>query len=263
MRHQCELLGMSRNALYYQPKPESREDLELMRWLDEEYLRRPFYGYRRMTQACRRAGRQVNEKRVRRLLRLMGIEAIYPKRNLSAPGVAPWVLPYLLKGLAIKRAHQVWAIDITYLPMKSGFGYLAAIIDWHSRYVLSWRVSNSLEGSFCMECLEEALDVAQCVPQIINSDQGSQFTSKSWVETVELLGAQVSHDGKRRAIDNVMIERLWRSVKYEDVYPNGYEDPPQARAGLEQYFAFYNTQRPHQSLDYQTPMEILRASSWN
>lgn len=251
---------MSRNAIYYQQQPESQGNLDLMRWLDEQYMKTPFYGYRRMTQAGQRAGWDINEKRVRRLLRLMGIEAIYPKRNLSAPGADPWVLPYLLRGLEIERPHQVWAIDITYLPMQSGYGYLAAIIEWYSRYVLAWKVSNSLEGSFCMECLEEALNVSGCVPGIINSDQGCQFTSKSWVETVELLGAQVSHDGRGRALDNVMIERLWRSVKYEDVYPHGYSTPPEARTGLGKYFTFYNTERPHQGLGYRTPEEMLGES---
>lgn len=254
---------MSRNALYYKPQEESRENLALMRWLDEQYMKTPHYGYRRMTVVCQKAGWPVNQKRVWRLLREMGIEAIYPKRNLSAPGIDPWVLPYLLRGMAIERPHQVWAIDITYVPVRTGFCYLAAIMDWYSRYVLAWRLSNSLEGSFCMECLEDAVMSTGRIPEIMNSDQGVQFTSRPWVETVELLGALVSHDGKGRALDNVMIERLWRSVKYEDIYPHGYSCLPEAREGLERYFPHYNRERPHQALDYKTPEEILRSAVRN
>lgn len=251
------MLGMSRNVVYYEPKPESKKNLRLMAWIDKKYTKYPFLGYLRMTEYARRANWVVNEKRIRRLMRLMGIEAIYPKRNLSNPGKRAWILPYLLRGLAVERPHQVWATDITYLQMRSGFAYLTAIIDLYSRYVLAWRVSNSLDGSFCMECLEEAVDRAGCVPEIMNSDQGCQYTSKEWVETVELLGARVSHDGKGRALDNIMVERLWRSVKHEDVYINRYENPVEAKAGLDKYFKFYNKGRIHQALDYRTPEEVL------
>jgi len=245
--------------LYYEAKGESAENFALMKVIDAQFLRTPFYGVPRMTAWLNREGCAVNEKRVRRLMRLMGIEAIYPKPRLSLPGASPQIHPYLLRGLAIEHAHQVWAIDITYLPMRNGFSYLAAIMDWYSRYVLSWRVSNSLEASFCMECLQEAIQFARHAPEIFNSDQGSQFTSKNWVQTVENFGTQISHDGRGRAYDNIMIERLWRSVKYENVYPMNYETPSEARRGLSDYFAFYNRERPHQALDYRTPHELLCA----
>jgi putative transposase len=257
IKRRCELLGMSRSGVYYVPATESDENLAMMAWMDREHLEKPFYGVRRMREGLRRAGHQVNLKRVRRLMGQMRIEVQYPKRNLSYPGQDPWVYPYLLEGLEIDRPHQVWAIDITYIPMPSGSAYLVAIIDWYSRYVLAWQLSNSLEASFCMECLEKAIEYAQQVPGIFNSDQGSQFTSKRWIETLELLGVQVSHDGVKRAIHNIMIERVWRSLKYEDVYPKRYSTMKEAHHGIGSYFDLYNKRRWHQTFDYKTPEEVL------
>ncbi len=256
-RRQCELLGLNRSGLYYEPREVSAEDLEIMAWMDREHLEKPFFGVLRMQEGLSRIGCQVNVKRIRRLMKVMGIEAQYPKRNLSYPGQDPWVFPYLLEGMQIDRPHMVWAIDITYIPMPSGSAYLVAIIDWYSRYVLAWQLSNSLEASFCMDCLEKAIEWAELVPFIFNSDQGSQFTSKRWIETLELLGAQVSHDGVKRAIHNIMIERLWRSLKYEDVYLKRYSNMREANQGIESYFEFYNKRRWHQSFDYKTPEEML------
>jgi putative transposase len=254
VRRQCELLGLNRSTLYYQPAQESAEDLRLMRRLDEKYTRHPFYGSRKMTVWLREQGESVNRKRVQRLMRVMGLEAIYPKPRLSVPGQGHRIYPYLLRDVAITRPDQVWSTDITYVPMRTGFMYLAAIIDWFSRYVLAWRLSNSLDGSFCLEMLDEALSGGR--PEVFNTDQGVQFTAAAWTGRLEQAGVAVSMDGKGRCLDNVFVERLWRSVKYEDIYPGCYETVPQLESGLRRYFPFYNEERQHQSLEYQTPARV-------
>ncbi len=225
-----------------------------MRLLDEQYTARPFYGSRRMTAWLVRQGEAVNRKRVRRLLRIMGLEAIYPKPRLSAPGAGHRVYPYLLRGMAVERPGQVWSADITYVPLPGGFMYLAATIDWYSRYVIAWRLSNTLDGSFCQEMLEAAL--AAGTPEVFNTDQGVQFTAGAWTGRLEASGVKVSMDGRGRCLDNVFVERLWRSVKHEDVYLRGYESVPELERGLTAYFRFYNQERLHQSLGYRTPAEV-------
>jgi putative transposase len=256
VRRQCALLGLSRSSLYYQAALESAENLRLMRLLDEEYTAHPFYGSRRLTKWLTNQGEDVNRKRVQRLLRLMGLEAIYPKPKLSTAGLGHRIYPYLLRNVRIERPDQVWSTDITYVPLTTGFMYLAAIMDWYSRCVLAWRLSNTLDGSFCLDMLEEALSVGR--PEVFNTDQGVQFTSQAWTGRLESAGVAVSMDGRGRCLDNVFVERLWRSVKYEDIYPHGYEGVPQLQAGLGRYFPFYNDERPHQSLDYRTPGEVYR-----
>jgi putative transposase len=256
VRRQCELLGLNRSSLYYEPAGESAEDLRLMRLIDEQYTARPFYGSRRMTEWLAQQGEGVNRKRVRRLMRTMGLEAIYPKPRLSTAGKGHKVYPYLLRGVAIERADQVWSADITYVPMASGFMYLAAVIDWYSRYVVAWRLSNTLDGAFCLEMLEEALGSGK--PEVFNTDQGVQFTAEAFTSRLERAGAAVSMDGRGRALDNVFVERLWRSVKYEDIYIRGYESVPELHRGLARYFAFYNDERLHQSLGYRTPAAVYR-----
>jgi putative transposase len=254
IRRQCELLGLSRSSLYYEPAPETPENLRLMRLIDEQYTACPFYGSRRMTQWLTQRGEEVNRKRVQRLMRTMGLEAIYPRPRLSAAGRGHKIYPYLLRGVAIERADQVWSADITYVPMTSGFMYLAAVIDWFSRYVVAWRLSNTLDGSFCLEMLEEALRSGK--PEVFNTDQGVQFTAEAFTGKLESAGAAVSMDGRGRALDNVFVERLWRSVKYEDIYIRGYEAVPELHHGLGRYFGFYNHERLHQSLGYRTPAAV-------
>jgi putative transposase len=256
VRRQCELLGLSRSSLYYEPAGETSEDLRLMRLIDEQYMACPFYGSRRMTAWLIERGEAVNRKRVQRLMRVMGLEAIYPKPRLSAAGRRHKVYPYLLRGVKIERPDQVWSTDITYVPMTAGFMYLAAVIDWYSRYVVAWRLSNTLDGSFCLEMLEEALRGGK--PEIFNTDQGVQFTAEAFTRRLETAGVAVSMDGRGRALDNVFVERLWRSVKYEDIYIRGYEAVPELHRGLGRYFAFYNDERLHQSLDYRTPAAVYR-----
>jgi putative transposase len=224
-----------------------------MRLIDEEYTARPFYGSRRMTARLTARGEPVNRKRVRRMMRRMGLEAIYPKPRLSAGG-GHKVYPYLLRGVAVGRADQVWSADITYVPLASGFMYLAATIDWFSRLVVAWRLSNTLDGGFCLEMLEEALSRGR--PEVFNTDQGVQFTAGAWTGRLESAGVAVSMDGRGRCLDNVFVERLWRSVKYEDVYLRCYESVPELERGLRAYFAFYNGERLHQSLGYRTPAEV-------
>jgi putative transposase len=224
-----------------------------MRLIDEQYTKCPFYGSRRIAAWLRSAGHGVNRKRVRRLLRLMGLEAIYPKPNLSA-GRGHAVYPYLLRGVAVERADQVWSADITYVPLPSGFMYLAATVDWFSRYVIAWRLSNTLDGSFCQEMLGEAL--GRGTPEVFNTDQGVQFTAGAWTDRLESAGVRVSMDGRGRCLDNVFVERLWRSVKYEDVYLKGYESVPELERGLRAYFGSYNGERLHQSLGYRTPAAV-------
>jgi len=254
VRRQCELLGLNRSSLYYVPAAESAENLRLMRLLDEEYTRHPFQGSRRMTQWLVRQGEPVNRKRVQRLLRIMGLETIYPKPRLSLAGRGHRVFPYLLRDVRIERPDQVWSTDITYVPLATGFMYLAAVIDWYSRYVLAWRLSNTLDGSFCLEMLDEALGLGQ--PEVFNTDQGVQFTAEAFTGRLLSAGVAVSMDGRGRCLDNVFVERLWRSVKYENIYLYGYESVPALERGLASYWAYYNHERLHQSLDYRTPAEV-------
>lgn len=251
---QCELLGLGKSSYYYEPVQENEYNLELMKLIDEQYTRSPFYGTRRMTAWLRRQGHKVNRKRVQRLMRLMGIEAIYPKKRLSISSEESKKYPYLLRGLEIREPDQVWSADITYIRMERGFLYLMAIMDWHSRYVLAWEMSNTLEVGFCLEALEKALRISK--PEIFNSDQGSQFTSRKFTEVLEGRGIKISMDGRGRVFDNIFIERLWRTVKYEEVYIHSYETVREAREGLERYFRFYNTERLHESLGYRTPEEV-------
>ena len=258
VRRQCELLGLSRSSLYYEPGGEAAEDLRLMRLIDEQYTARPFYGSRRMTIRLNEQGEGVNRKRVRRLMRVMGLEAIYPKPRLSLAGKGHRIYPYLLRGVTVERRDQVWSTDITYVPMTSGFMYLAAVIDWFSRYVIAWRLSNTLDGSFCLEMLDEALGRGR--PEVFNTDQGVQFTAQGFTGRLETAGVAVSMDGKGRCLDNVFVERLWRSVKYEDIYIQGYDTVPGLHSGLARYFAFYNDERPHQSLDYRAPAAVYRGT---
>jgi putative transposase len=254
VRRQCELLGLSRSSFYYQGVPEAPENLRLMRLLDQEYTAHPFLGSRRLTTWLSEQGEQVNRKRVQRLMRLRGLEAIYPKPKLSAASQGHRIYPYLLRDVRIARPDQVWSTDITYVPLAQGFMYLAAIIDWFSRYVLAWRLSNTLDGSFCLEMLEEALSRGR--PEVFNTDQGVQFTAAAWTGRLESAGVAVSMDGKGRCLDNVFVERLWRSVKYEDIYLWRYETVPQLQQGLGRYFPYYNEERPHQSLAYRTPAVV-------
>ena len=253
---QCSLLGISRSSLYYQPVPTSEEDLELMALVDRQYLKTPFYGSRKMAAWLRSQGHQINRKRVRRLMRVMGLEAIYRRPKTSQPTPERQVYPYLLRGIEIKRVNQVWTADITYIPMARGFLYLVAIMDWHSRYVLAWRLSNTMEVGFCLEALEEAL--SQGRPEIFNTDQGSQFTSDAFTGMLLEQGIQVSMDGKGRYTDNIFVERLWRSIKYEEVYLKAYQNGREARAGIGTYLDFYNQERPHQALGYRTPAEVFQ-----
>jgi putative transposase len=254
MARQCELVGLARSSLYYQPLGEQAENLHLMRLLDEQYTRTPFYGIRRMTAWLHTQGYQVNHKRVARLLRTMGLEAIYPKPSLSQPGAQQQRYPYLLRGMKIERANQVWSTDITYIRLAQGFIYLVAILDWFSRYVLSWQVSLTLDTSFCLQALEQALRIAK--PEIFNSDQGVQFTSAEFTTRLQSAGIQISWDGRGRALDNIFVERLWRSVKYEEVYLKDYQTVPEATGNLKAYFEFYNHQRLHQALGYRTPAAV-------
>jgi putative transposase len=256
VRRQCELIGLSRTALYYKPQSESAENLGLMRLLDEQYTHTPFYGVERMTAWLRQQGYEINRKRVRRLLREMGLEAVYPKPRLSDPAAGHRIYPYLLRDVEIERVNQVWSTDITYIRLHTGFVYLVAIMDWYSRYVLDWEVSNTLENSFCVAALDRALCVAR--PEVFNSDQGSQFTSLVFTERLKAHGISISMDGRGRALDNIFVERLWRSVKYEEVYLKDYRHAIDAMKGLHQYFEFYNRERLHQSLAYKTPETVYR-----
>jgi len=255
---QCELLELSRSSYYYTSAGESEYNLELMRLIDEQYTRTPFYGTRKMTVWLRRQGYKVNRKRVQRLMRLMGIEAIYPKKRLSISSNENKKYPYLLKGLSIKEPDHVWSTEITYIRMSRGFLYLVAIIDWYSRYVLSWELSNTLDTEFCLKALERALRVSK--PEIFNSDQGSQFRSKEFTGRLEDVGIQISMDGRGRVFDNIFIERLWRSLKYEEVYLHSYETVREAKESIGRYFSFYNTERLHESLGYRTPEEIYQST---
>lgn len=252
---QCHLLELSRSSIYYREAPVSDRDLVLMRQIDEIHLKYPFYGSRRIRNELEDRGYRVGRGHVVTLMRKMGIEAIYCKPRTSIPHPAHKIYPYLLRGLDISRANQVWAADITYLPMDRGFCYLVAIIDWLSRRVLAWRLSNTLHTSFCLQALEEAIQRFG-TPEIFNTDQGSQFTSDEFTEALLSCGIRISMDGQGRWVDNVFIERLWRSVKYEEVYLKAYDSISEARGELERYFEFYNMRRRHQSLDYQTPDKV-------
>ncbi len=257
VRRQCALLGLTRSNVSYRPAETPAEDLRLMRRLDEQYTACPFYGRRRMTAWLVRQGESVNRKRVRRLLRILGLAAIDPKPRRSAPGAGHRIYPYLLRGIAVERPGQVWSADITYVPLPTGFMYLAATIDWYSRYVIAWRLSNTLDGSFCQDMLEEALSRGR--PGVFNTDQGVQFTAQAWTSRLEAAGVAVSMDGKGRCLDNVFVERLWRTLKYEDIYLWRYEAVPQLRHGLGRYFPYYNEERLHQALAYRTPAMVCRA----
>ena len=259
IRRQCALLGLNRAAYYYQPATESELNLTLMRLIDEQYLETPFYGYPKMTGHLRQLGYPVNRKRVARLMRLMAIQALVPRKRTSKPDAEHTIYPYLLRGVPVTHPNQVWCSDITYVPMQRGFMYLVAVMDWYSRYVLSWELSNTLDTTFCLAALEMALHGGQ--PEIFNTDQGAQFTSHAFTHRLEEQGVAISMDGRGRAFDNIFIERLWRSVKYEDIYLRAYETVPELEQGLERYFQLYNRQRPHQSLGNQTPAQVYHAGS--
>jgi len=252
---QCKLANISRSSFYFQGQGESVLNLELMRLIDEQFLKTPFFGTRQMTRWLRRQGRPVSRNRVRRLMRKMGLMPIYQAPKTSVANPAHAIYPYLLRDLTIDRPNQVWCADITYIPMRRGFLYLVAIMDWHSRKVLAWRLSNTMDSSFCIEALQEALAV-HGVPAIFNTDQGAQFTSVAFTQTLKHAGVKISMDGKGRWMDNVFIERLWRSLKYECVYLHAPETGSQARATIGQWIDFYNTQRPHSSFDGRTPHEV-------
>lgn len=251
---QCALLRLSRAGYYYVPRPEDAFNEMLMRQIDEQYTRTPFYGVLRITAWLRRHGYRVNPKRVRRLMRLMGITAVYPKPRLSQPLKGHKTYPYLLRGLGIDHPDHVWSADITYIRMAPGFLYLVAILDWHSRYVVAWEVSTTLEDEFCLSALDHALSVSR--PEIFNTDQGSQFTSAEFTGRLEAGGISISMDHRGRVFDNIFVERLWRTVKYEEVYLKSYETVREARDNLSRYFQFYNTERLHAALGYRTPSEV-------
>lgn len=249
---QCRILSIHRSGLYYKPCSESEENLTILRLLDEQYFKTPFYGVRKLTALLNQQGFTINRKRVKRLMELMGWQTLYRYKSTSKPDKQNRLYPYLLKGLKVTRANQVWAMDITYVPMRKGFMYLCAVIDLHTRYVVNWSLSNTMTAEWCKQVAEEAME-SHGNPDIFNTDQGSQFTSEVFTELMKQRNIQISMDGKGRAIDNIFIERLWRTVKYEYVYLHAVEDGVQLYAGLNQYFAFYNHQRPHQSLEYKTP----------
>jgi len=251
---QCELIGLSKAAYYYRPRPKGALNETLMRLLDEQYTKTPFYGVPKMTEWLRTKGYKVNRKRVRRLMKILGLEAVYPKPWLSKPAKDHRKYPYLLRDVVIERPDHVWSTDITYIRLKHGFIYLVAIMDWHSRYVLSWEVSTTLDAEFCIRALECALTLSS--PDIFNSDQGSQFTSVEFTGRLTALGVNISMDGRGRALDNIFVERLWRTVKYEEVYLKSYETVKEARESIARYFHFYNTERLHEALDYRTPLEV-------
>ena len=252
VRRQCDILQICRSGLYYDPLPTSDEELELMRRIDELHLEFPFYGSRKLTQALKAEGRAINRKRAQRLMRLEDISAIAPKPDTSKPAPEHPVFPYLLRNVRVARVNQVWATDITYIPLAHGFVYLVAIMDWYSRRVLAWRLSTTLETDFCVEALKEALErFGQ--PEIFNTDQGSQFTAAAFTDVLLERGIKISMDGKGRYLDNIFVERLWRSLKYEEVYLHAYDSVAEARSRIGTYLRFYNEERFHQALGYQTP----------
>jgi putative transposase len=247
-------VGLNRASYYYTPATESPENLELMRLIDAQYMERPFYGWPRMTKVLREQGRVVNHKRVQRLMRLMGLQAVHPKRRTTIPAPGHRIYPYLLRGVKIVRPNQVWSTDITYVPLEQGFMYLTAVIDWYSRYILAWELSNTLDGYFCRAALQQALTLGR--PEIFNTDQGTQFTAQAFTSILTSADIRISMDGRGRAHDNIFIERFWRSIKYEDIYLKNYSTVPALISGLKAYFAFYNQERPHQSLGYRKPAEV-------
>ena len=257
IRRQCAMLGLARSGVYRLPRPANDDDLALMRRIDELFTHWPFLGSRRMTAMLRAERRAINRKRVQRLMRLMGIAALGPKPRTTKPAPGHKIFPYLLRDVAIERPNQVWAADITYIPIGRGFLYLVAIMDWSSRAVLAWRLSNTMDVAFCVSALEEAL-ARFGTPEVFNTDQGSQFTSAAFTDVLASAGIRISMDGRGRWIDNVFIERLWRSLKYEDVYLQGYADGHEARAGIAKWIGFYNNSRPHQALDNRAPMAVWR-----
>ncbi len=254
---QCELASVTRSTVYARPRTVEADEADLMlcRLIDEEYTRRPFYGSRRMVVFLKRKGHDVNRKRVQRLMRLMGLAGMAPGPHTSQPHPRHKIYPYLLRGMAITRPNQVWSTDITYIRLAHGFAYLVAIIDWYSRKVLSWRLSNTMDAAFCVDCLEDALQ-HHGRPEIFNSDQGVQFTSQVFTDVLKRESIRISMDGRGRALDNIFVERLWRSLKHEDIYLKGYANMGDLTLGLTDYFAFYNTERPHQSLSNQTPDKV-------
>jgi putative transposase len=262
MVRQCELAGVSRATVHAQRKPvlTSNVDLVLLRLIDEQYTRRPFYGSRKMVTYLKGQGHWVNRKRVQRLMRILGLAGMAPGPNTSRPHPQHKVYPYLLRGVVVSRPNQVWSTDITYIRLTHGFVYLVAVIDWYSRRVLSWRISNTMDTVFCVDCLEEALQ-RYGKPEIFNTDQGCQFTSESFTGVLKANHIAISMDGRGRALDNIFVERLWRSVKYEDVYLKGYSNPMELMIGLTEYFVFYNDERPHQSLGNRTPAEVYATAS--
>jgi len=259
VRRQSELLHLTRSTLYYEPAEVSAEELALMRRIDSVHLAHPYYGTRRMAVVLRASGADVNRKRVQRLMRVMGLEGMAPGPSTSRPHPEHLVYPYLLRSLKVVRADQVWATDITYIPLAHGYAFLVAIMDWFSRAVLAWKVSNTMTVDFCVEALEEALR-HHGPPGIFNSDQGAQFTAPDFTGVLKGRGVEISMDGKGRCMDNIFVERLWRSLKYEDVYLRAYEDVREAREGIGRWLRFYNGERPHQALDYRTPMAVYRDS---
>lgn len=260
LTRQCEIVLVSRSSQYTTPKPVSAQELHLLRRLDELHLKCPFFGSRRLRRALRDEGIFIGRRRVQTLMRKLGIAALYPRPRLSQPGPGHRIYPYLLRNLTIDRPNQVWATDITYIPMPRGFLYLVVIMDWYSRKALSWRLSNTLDAGFCVEALEEALAVYGA-PEIFNSDQGSQFTSEAFTSVLKEHEVRISMDGRGRWVDNVFVERLWWSLKYEEVYLRAYETPAEARRGIGNWLAFYNTERPHQALGYQTPDAMYAGTS--
>jgi putative transposase len=254
IRRQCELVGLNRATFYWEPAGESELNLTLMRLIDVQFTRTPFYGYRRMTVSLRDQGQAVNPKRVARLMPRMGLHAVYPRPRTSLSNQQHKKYPYLLRGLEIVRPNQVWSTDITYVPLPRGFVYLVAVIDWYSRFVLAWQLSNTLDGAFCLDALHQALEYGR--PEIFNTDQGAQFTAHAFTGTLEAAGIRISMDGRGRAFDNIFVERLWRTVKYEDIYIRDYASLPALTRGLDAYFHFYNHERYHQSLDYAVPAAV-------
>ncbi len=255
VRRQCELLGLNRSTLYYEPEPWSEDNVRLMNLIDELFTKKPSLGVRQMMWRIRDRGIWVGRKRVRTLMRHMGLFPILPRRNTSKRNPQHPVYPYLLRDVPIVRANQVWSMDITYIRLGKGFAYLTAVMDWHSRYVISWRLSNTLTADFCVECLKEALQYGK--PAIFNTDQGCQFTSAEFIKVLEDAGIAISMDGKGRALDNIFVERLWRTVKYDDIYIKGYQTIPEVHEGLKEFFDDYNMDRRHSSLGYKTPWSVF------
>lgn len=252
---QCELIQLARSTYYYDPVPESELNLRLMKMIDQQYIIAPFYGHRKITEELKKKGEEVNKKRILRLMKVMGLEAMYPKPRTSIGNKEHYKFPYLLNNLKIVKPNQVWATDITYIPLETGYLYLVAILDLYSRYVLSWNISNNMESDFCIQALEEALENGM-KPEIMNSDQGAQYTSKAWTELLKKQSVAISMSGKGRCWDNIFVERLWRSLKYEEVYLKNYSTGKEAKDGIDWYFNFYNNKRLHEKLAYNTPKGI-------